>query len=120
MKSDKRKSNRVVLSLPVHYKVFQLEKLEKDVLDNVLGSRAAIQNVSSGGVQVVSSSPFHAGDVLELELEIPGGGRVRSVAKVVWCRKERQSAHDYRSGIQFIPVYQDDLGKLHDYLKRGG
>lgn len=119
MKPEKRKSDRITLSLPVHYKVFQLEKLEKDVLETVLGSRAAIQNVSSGGIQVVSTSPFHAGDVLEMELEIPGGARVRSVAKVIWCRKEKQASHDYRSGIQFIPVYEDDLEKLHHYLKKG-
>ena len=118
MKSEKRKSNRIVLSLPVHYKVFQLEKLEKDVLDNVLGSRAAIQNVSSGGIQVVSTSAFQPGDVLEMELEIPGGGRVRSVAKVVWCRKEKHATHDYRSGIRFIPVYEEDLEKLHHYLRK--
>lgn len=119
MKPEKRKSNRIVLSLPVHYKVFQLEKLEKDILDNVLGSRAAIQNLSSGGIQVVSAGPFRPGDVLEMELEVPGSGRVRSVAKVIWCRKEKQAAHDYRSGIQFIPVYEEDLEKLHHYLKKG-
>lgn len=116
MKLEKRKANRVILSISVQYKVFQLDKLEKDIQDETLGLKAALQNVSMGGLQVVSSAPFRKGDILELQLEIPKTGRVRSVAKVVWCEKEG-SGPEYRSGIQFIPVYEDDLKKLVDFLK---
>lgn len=116
MKLEKRKDNRVILSVTVQYKVFQLDRLEKDVQDETLGLKAALQNVSLGGLQVVSAAPFQKGDILEIQLEIPNGGRVRSVAKVAWCEKDG-AGPDYRSGIQFIPVYEDDLKKLVDFLK---
>ena len=116
MKPDKRKANRVILSVAVQYKVFQLDQLEKDVRDETLGLNAALQNVSMSGLQVVSTAPFRKGDILEIQLEIPKGGRVKSVAKVVWCEKDG-SGQDFRSGIQFIPVYEDDLKKLVDFLK---
>lgn len=118
MKLEKRKENRVVLSVPIQYKIYKLDQLEKDIQDQVLNQRAEIQNVSLGGLQVVSPQAFRVGDILELELEIPAKGRVRSVAKVVWSRKD-DTPPDFRAGIQFIPVYEDDLRKLEDYLKSG-
>lgn len=118
MKLEKRKANRVILSVTVQYKVFQLDQLEKDVQDEVLEFKAALQNVSMGGLQVVSPTAFRKGDILELQLQIPGNGSVKSVAKVVWCEKDG-SGPDYRSGIQFIPVYEDDLKKLVEFLKDG-
>ena len=119
MKLEKRRANRVILSVTVQYKVFKLDQLEKDVQDEVLGLKAALQNVSLGGLQVVSSISFRKGDILELQLVVPGGGRVRSVAKVAWCEKDG-TGPDYRSGIRFIPVYEDDLKKLEEFLKGGG
>lgn len=116
-KLEKRRADRVLLSLPFHYKIFRLENLEKDVRDETLSLKAAVENVSQGGVQVVSSHPFAVGDVLELELVLPQAGKVRTVAKIVWSREEKGGENRYRSGVQFIPVYEEDLKKLNDYLK---
>jgi Tfp pilus assembly protein PilZ len=116
MKLEKRKASRVILSVPVHYKVFQLDQLEQDIQDEVLRWKAEIQDISSGGLQVVASQPFREGDILEIEVDIPESYRVRSVAKVVWCQREGLEG-GYRSGIQFIPVYEDELKKLKDFLK---
>jgi Tfp pilus assembly protein PilZ len=119
MRLENRKENRVVLSVPVRYKVFHPDQLEKEVQDPELKSGAELKNVSRGGLQVVSSQAFQPGCVLELELEIPGNGRVRSVAKVIWCVPDEKTNSEYQSGIQFIPVYEEDLRKLEDFLKRG-
>jgi hypothetical protein len=118
MRLEKRKDNRLVLSVPIQYKIFNLDRLEMDIRDPSLGMRALLQDLSLGGIQVVSSEAFQSGVVLELELEIPGKGPVRSVAKVVWCNSESFSGgFEYRSGIQFIPVYEEDLIKLEEYLR---
>ncbi len=120
MRLEKRRQNRLLLSIQIQFKVFEIENLEKDIRDPSLNLKAEIQDVSLGGLQVVSENPFEAGDVLELEMEVPGKGRVRSVAKVVWCKKDpEKGVATYRSGIQFIPVYEDDLKKLEEYLRRG-
>ncbi len=120
MKLEQRKNNRIVLSVPVRYKVFNLDNLEKDVQDQALGLKAALQDLSLGGIQVVSDQAFRPGAVLELEISIPGEKLVRSVAKVIWCRTASGSKGTaFNSGIQFIPIYEEDLLKLNQYLKMG-
>ncbi len=121
MQLENRRDNRVNLSVPVRYKIFQIENLEKDVKDPTLGLKAEIQDLSLGGLQVVSDKPFQSGSVLELEVDIPKVGLIRTVAKVIWCRpREGSSKGEFNSGIQFIPVYEEDLKKLNDYFKTGG
>ncbi|HVZ82004.1 MAG TPA: PilZ domain-containing protein [bacterium] len=117
MDLEKRREDRVLLSLPVRFKVFDLQRLEKDVQDPSLGSEAELNNLSSSGLQIASTQPFQRGDVLELELDLPETGRIRSVAKVVWCRKDG-AGNGFHCGIQLIPVYPEDLDKLHDFLKK--
>ena len=116
VKIEKRQANRVVFSVTVHYKIFYLERLEKDVRDLTLGLKAKIPDVSLSGLQVVSPVAFRQGDILEIELEIHGGALVRSISKIVWCKKNSKSG-DFRSKIRLIPVYEHDLKKLEDYLK---
>jgi Tfp pilus assembly protein PilZ len=94
--------------------------LEKDVREDVLALQASLQDLSVGGLRVVSDKSFKMGDILELEIEIPGKGMVRSVAKVIWARTaEGGKGKEFHAGIQFIPVYEDDLAKLKEYVKGG-
>ena len=117
MDLEKRREDRILLSLPVQFKVFDVQKLEKDVLDPVLGSWAELRNLSADGLQLSSADPFTTGDVLELEVDLPDGGHVRSVAKVVWCRKD-STGKGHHSGIQLIPVFEEDLRRLREFLKK--
>lgn len=118
---EHRKNDRVVFSLPVQYKVFELENLEKDVRNNVLGMKAAIEDLSLGGIQVVSKKPFLEGAVLELEVKLPQRGPARTVAKVIWCHEELvEGKKSFRSGIQFIPVFEEDLKRVNEYFKEMG
>ena len=118
---EHRKNNRILFSIPAQYKIFQLENLEKDVLNDELALKAAIEDMSMGGIQVVSEAPFREGDILELELSIPSVGKARTIAKVVWSREEStQGRYVFRSGIQFIPVYEDDLKKVKAYFDNMG
>ena len=117
MKLEQRKSNRLLFSIPIQYKVFQMENLEKDVQEKALKFKADIEDMSQGGIQVVSEVAFKNGDILELELKVPGNGLVRTVAKVVWTKEDAEKEKEgHRSGIQFIPVYEEDLQKLKSYF----
>jgi hypothetical protein len=118
MDLEKRREDRILLSLPVQFKVFDLQKLESDVQDPSLGYQAELKNLSADGLQVSSHEQFEKGDILELEVKLPNGGHLRSVAKVVWSRKDEKGS-GFHSGIQLIPVYEEDLKKLHEFLKRG-
>jgi Tfp pilus assembly protein PilZ len=115
---EQRKNNRIVFSVPVRYKVFELENLEKDVQNKVLNQRAEIENLSVDGIQVVSERSFKTGDILEVELEISGAEKVRTVAKVAWSRPRKENEkEEFCSGVQFIPVFEDDLRRLEEYLR---
>jgi len=116
MRLEKRNNNRLVLSVPMSFKVFQLENLEKDVQDKTLALKGEVQDMTQEGLLVISPSPFKSGDILELKMDIPGAGAVQTMAKVVWCKPE---AGEYRSGVQFIPVREGDLRKLHEYFGSG-
>lgn len=120
MKLEQRQNNRVLLSIPVNYKVYQIQNLEKDIQDKVLKLKAEIQDLSLGGTQVVSDQSFQHGAILELQLDLGSIGKVQTLAKVVWTQPHTEGEPgEYRSGIQFIPVYEGDLQKLEDYFKRG-
>jgi hypothetical protein len=115
---EKRKENRVCLSLPAQFMVFDLEKLPEEVKDGKLEGKALIQDVSLGGLQVLSAVVLKEGDIMELEMEIPGKGKMRSVAKVAWSR-EVPPGGSWQCGIHFIPVYEEDLAVLKEFFGVG-
>jgi hypothetical protein len=115
---EKRKENRVCLSLPAQFKVFDLGRLPEEVKEGRLEGKAQIQDVSLGGLQVLSAVQLKEGDVMELEMEIPGKGKMRSVAKVAWSR-EVPPGGSWQCGIHFIPVYEADLEVLNVFFGVG-
>lgn len=44
-------------------------------------------NVSHTGIMVGTTKVFTPGTILELELDLPGGGKVRTQGIVVWARE---------------------------------
>jgi|GEM_PF-3425561 len=116
---EKRSENRVLLSLPVQFKVFNLERLPDEVKDDRLDQKAEIQDLSLGGLQILSAVKLKEGDVLELEMAIPNKGAARSVAQVVWC-KEVPPGGSWYCGIHFIPVYEEDLANLKEFFRMEG
>jgi len=112
---EKRKENRVLLSLPVQFKIYHLECLLDEVKEDHLEHKAQIQDLSVGGLQVLSAIRLNEGDVMELEMEIPGKGNARSVAKVVWSH-EVPPGGSWQCGIHFIPVYEKDLTHLKEFF----
>jgi len=45
-----------------------------------------VHDVSRGGLSVRAMVPFTPHETVDLELELPGGGRVRARAEIVWVR----------------------------------
>jgi len=76
--------------------------------------------LSLGGIQVVSDKPLQPGTILELELVIPGTGLFERSRKLFGAGRIPSPRGGINSGIQFIPVYEEDLMKLKEYLKAGG
>jgi hypothetical protein len=50
VKLEQRKANRITLSLPIVYKVFQLHNLEQDVREQNLDFKAELQDLSLDGI----------------------------------------------------------------------
>lgn len=115
MSSEKRRFTRVELSLPVRYKVYHPDRLEIEVADAALPKAAQLQNLSAGGLRLVTGEQLENGQVLELFFELPKHGATRTVAKIVWCESLPEEK-GFAAGIQFIPVYPEDLRNVRSYF----
>ena len=117
MAGENRRHDRESLSLPVHFRIYDTDNLEHEMGETTLDRLGILQDLSAGGMQLSTGNPVKDGQILELELEVPGHGRARTLAKVAWARAGTgPPRHDWLCGIQFIPVYQEDLVKVREYF----
>ena len=77
------------------------------------------QNVSRGGAYIVTGEPFSPGRRLLVELEVPGGPTVQTIARVAWSRVELAKNGDVQRsgiGIEFMGGAPDALRALERYV----
>jgi hypothetical protein len=68
-----------------------------------------VHDVSRGGLSLRAPVPFRPTGQLELELELPGGARVRAHAQVVWVRPEGgEAAGQPRMGARFLEFLEGE------------
>jgi uncharacterized protein (TIGR02266 family) len=75
-------------------------------------------NVSSGGMFLITQSPFDRGTNLKINFSLPGQEQpVQAVGSVVWSRNER-SAPDRQPGmgVQFIEIKKEDVERIRAFV----
>ena len=75
-----------------------------------------IRNISGGGLSFVAKEMFRAGDLLEIDVQIPHLSEpVRTVAEVVWVTShpDKQS---HAVGVRFRDVEPGDLRAILEYV----
>jgi hypothetical protein len=65
-----------------------------------------VHDLSRGGLSVRAPLPFSPADVLELQLELPGGRLLRARGQVCWVKTERQDSARPRLGARFVELYE--------------
>ena len=107
---EKRKHPRFSVDLPVEY----------SRTERVLEQGRAI-NASQGGLLLHLPEQMELGMQLKLKLFFAMGSElnaIETVVEVVWADMHlERDRGDYRTGVRFIMISQEDVGKLQDFLR---
>ena len=107
---EKRKHPRFSVDLPVEY-----SRTER-VLE-----QGRVLNASQGGLLLHLPEQMEMGMQLKLKLFYTMGSElntIETVVEVVWADMHLEKDRgDYRTGVRFIMISQEDLGKLQDFLR---
>jgi c-di-GMP-binding flagellar brake protein YcgR len=107
---ERRKHPRFNIDLPVEYYL---------IPSRSGGSGQAI-NVSEGGLLVYLTEKVEIGQHLQLKLFFPSGFELKTiemVVEVVWLDIHLgKDWGDFRSGLRFIDISQDNLNRLKTFL----
>lgn len=115
MRTEKRTSLRVPLSVNVVYWVNQQERKEAYQVESV--------NVGEGGIFVQTDLPLGIGTEVHLEFTLPGGGGpIRMTGKVAWSGGVTTTSERtvLGKGIEFMTCDDPGRKQLLDYIKAYG
>jgi Tfp pilus assembly protein PilZ len=75
-------------------------------------------DISRGGTFVMTPDPIEPGLRVLLELDIPGGSTVQTLARVVWKCAEGSGAKPAGVGVEFLGERSGQFGELEKHLAR--
>ena len=135
---EQRKFERITSTLQIKYYVVDkdyAEKLQEDAAykDSTLEKLAKLDrpstaltgvtdNISQGGLQLVSDQPMGLGTFVVCDISIPKLPRpMRALAEVVRTDSKEGRVIDrtistYRSGLKIISINKDDLKRIENYI----
>ena len=107
---EKRKHPRFSVDLPVEYSRADL-----------FVEHAHAINASEGGLLLYLPEQMEMGNHLKLKLFFTVGSElntIETVVEVVWVDMHlRMDRGDYRTGVRFVEISTEDMGKLKNFLK---
>ena len=106
---EKRKHPRFSLDLPVEYWR----------LDRSKSHPARTANVSEGGILLYLPEEIEIGEQLRLRLFIDSGldfMSIEAVVHVVWIGLHSAEKGDYRTGVKFVEISEQDFRNLQNFL----
>lgn len=111
---EKRKYPRYTVELPLDYARIE----DKGTYGGM------VANVNEGGVLVYLPQRLEVGEVLKIEILYIHGlefNTIKAVAKIVWSDlAAKESYGEYRYGLQFIHIEEDEYNRLLNLLKEIG
>lgn len=75
-------------------------------------------DISRGGTYVMTPDPIEPGLRVLLELDIPGGDTVQTLARVVWTRVEQSGTKPAGVGVEFLGGRSGQFLELEKHLAR--
>jgi len=111
---ERRKHPRFVVELPLDY--------TKTEATDIVGGIVA--NASEGGLLVYLPERLTLGTILQIQIFYVKDlefNMLKAVAKVVWCdMAARESWGEYRYGLQFLSIGEQEFSKLMTLLREVG
>ncbi len=88
---------------------------------NLFHHRRNTQDISLGGMRVLSDDSYTVGTRLDLDVLLPSGGSVRCWAEVVWLLElEAGAPAKFDVGLKFTDMVPSDIQRLAAVLVRAG
>ncbi len=106
---EKRKHPRFSLDLPVEYWQINGSKAHP----------ARMGNISEGGILLYLPEEIEIGQKLRLRLFLDSGLdfiSIEAVVEVVWRDLHAGEKGDYRTGVKFVDISQQDMRNLQNFL----
>ena len=106
----KRNFQRLDLCVGVKWR-----KLDDSTAHNITETK----NISQGGICLKAYQEVSVGDILKMEIQLPGGKIIRPTAKIAWIGDfeavGRKSQKRYNVGIQFIDLREIDREEIRKF-----
>lgn len=105
---EERKHQRFLLDLPIEYYPAKSK----------IGGTGHAANASEGGMIIYLRKRFKVGQRVKMKVFFSSGPSLNTVeilSRVVWT--EKLETGEYRCGITFIDISQEDMSKLSSFLK---
>jgi len=103
-----RRHPRFSLNLPIEYYPAKSK----------IGRTGHTANASEGGTIIYLRKHFKVGQLMKLKLFFSSGSSLNTieiVSEVIWA--ERLETGEYRCGIKFIDISEEDMSKWSSFLK---
>jgi hypothetical protein len=110
---ERRVSPRIQVDIPIQYHLLNDKKEIEAVREEQKKSPGAKAiDISLSGIQIHADQPLHNGDVLHMDINLPGLPIVLpAVAEVVW-------ADHAQGGLHFLKMSEEDVNVLKSYLNK--
>jgi hypothetical protein len=116
---EKRRFPRLSVSLHVRFKVINNTPEAEELAKGREAQPSKSTNVSKGGVALSTEYRLAKGDLVKVELVLPGSIKpVKAFAEVKWCAAAKEGDKDgaFRAGILFMALRREDEERLDTFL----
>ena len=111
---DRRKFPRFKLSVEVCWE--KVSGSGEDAPQN----QTRMKDISKGGACIVVPDSIKVGDVLELEIKLPGGKSIRARCRVMWIDEHAivggEDKIGFEGGVQFIDINGKTRKEINRFL----
>lgn len=106
---ERRRQVRIDLAIRIRYKVLERSWVEDKTLS---------RNISGGGIQLAVSERLVKGNILEMEMYLPGEAEpILATGAVVWIREAPEDwRSDFDAGVRITKMAPSDRDKLLRYI----
>ena len=108
---ERRKYPRLSVDLPIEY----------SQIDSSVSNAGRGLDISGGGVLIYFPEQMDLSQYLKLKLSLPLGSELSTIevlGEVVWMDMHLDKHRgDYRCGVKFIDISQEDMTKLKTFLR---
>lgn len=109
-KQDKRACKR----FPMFAKIFSCSLTEKKRVN------LNVKDISATGIGIQLDAKFEKGDIIELEIKVPGDDIPMFVTgEIVWIAPEKNGNGTYLAGVRLARVEKNDKNRLIKFLHNG-